>query len=110
MFDLDRREATVLRQHRFSSAEKKHATVVEGELKPAENLRLRLGVEIHQGISTDEHVDVRDRGVLNQVVTPEDHLTSQILPKDVPIVNRLEVARKKFRWNTSDLTFGIGRL
>ena len=49
-----------------------------------EDAGLRLGVEVHQRVAAHEQVDPRDRGVLHEVVAPEDHRPAQVLAEDVP--------------------------
>ena len=54
---------------------------LQREVQAAEDLRLGLGVEVHQGVAADQQVDPGDRRVLHQVVAAEDHRAAQVLPE-----------------------------
>jgi hypothetical protein len=72
-------------------AEEQHAGRGEREVEPREDPRLRLGVEVHQRVAAQQQVDPRDRGVLHQVVPPEDHRAAQVLAEMVTTAAVLEV-------------------
>src|ERR1044071_5303162 len=68
-------------------------------MKPRKNSRLRYCIEIHQGISTDEQVDTRDRRVLYEIIATENYESAQILPEHVSAVLTLEVFFEQLRGN-----------
>ena len=104
---VHRLEHLTLSHHRFGPAEEEESAVVEREVKSGEDLRLRLRVEVHQGVTADEQIDPRDRGVTDQVMTAEDDLPPQILPEDVRAIHLLEVALQQPGRYSLDLTRGV---
>ena len=71
--ELDGAEVRRVAQQHLGLAEEQHAVGPQREVQAVEDLRLGLGVEVHQRVAAGEQVDVGDRGVLDQVVAPEDH-------------------------------------
>ena len=72
-FQLHRLEVRRVPEQHLGLAEEEHPLRPQREVHPAEDLCLRVGVEVHQGVAAGEDVDVRDGGVLHQVVPAEDH-------------------------------------
>ena len=66
-----------------------------GEVESAQDLRLRLGGEVHERVAADEQVDPRDRCVLDEVVAAEDHAAAQVLAEHVALVGPLEEALER---------------
>src|SRR5207302_2462811 len=64
----------------------------EREAEVGEDAVLRLGAEVDQRVARDQQVDARDRGVLDEVVAPEDDDAAQLLAEREAAVYGLEVA------------------
>jgi hypothetical protein len=87
---IDRDEQVGVGDEHLRLAQQQQPLVIECEMKAAEDLRLRLGGEVHQRVAAHEQVDPRDRRILDEVVAPEDHPAPQVLAKDVALVGALE--------------------
>ena len=80
--------------------------VVEREVEPAQDPRLRLGVEVHERVAADEQVDARDRRVLHEVVAAEDHRRRRSRRNVVALVGALEEALERPRGTSSTARAG----
>jgi hypothetical protein len=89
--EVDGREEPVVREQHLGLAQEQQAGRVERVVQPAEDARLRLGGEVHEGVAAQQQVDVRDRCVLDQVVAAEDHRPAEVLAEGEPAVLRREV-------------------
>ena len=100
--DVRRAEQVGVRDEHLRLAEHEHAVVVEREVEPAQDPRLRLRVEVHERVAADEQVDPGDRGVLHEVVAAEDHRTPQIAAERVALVGALEEALERLAGHVLD--------
>jgi hypothetical protein len=89
----DRREELRLRQQHLRLAEQQQAVLVQGEGEPLEHARLRVGGEVHEHVAARQQHDPGDRGVLQQVVPPEDERRPQVGPEAQQRAVGLEVGR-----------------
>ena len=80
------------------------------EVEAGEDAGLGLGVEVHQGVAAHEQVDPRDRGVLHEVVAPEDHRPAQVLAEDVPAARVVEVPLEQLGRDAAHLALGVAGL
>ncbi len=74
---VDGHERLRVRHQRLGTTEKEDSALVQREVEAAEDPALRFGVEIHQRIPPDQHVDAGNRRVVDEVVVPEDHLPAE---------------------------------
>ena len=81
----------------------RYAVVVEREVEASQDLRLRLGGEVHQRVAAHQQIDARDRRVLDEVVAAEDHAPTQVLAKHVALIGALEEALERVRRHVLDL-------
>ena len=58
------------------------ATVLQGEVEAVHDPGLRFGVEVHQRVAAGQHIDVGDRGGVDEVVATEDHRPAEVLAED----------------------------
>src|SRR2546423_1860893 len=65
-------------------------------MESVENAGLRLRIEIHERISADQQIDFGDRGIVNQIVAPEDHAASERLLEIESAVLALKVPLAHF--------------
>src|SRR5262245_51790018 len=87
---LGRKESSVL--HRHLSFPKKQVTViVQREVESSQDALLCLGVEIHERVPTDEQIDARKRGVVDNIVVAKQERTEQVAPKYNRPLLRLEI-------------------
>ena len=106
--ELDRREQILVRDQHLGLAEQQHAVVVEREVEPPQDLRLRLGGEIHQRVAADEQVDAGDRRILDEVVAAEDHASPEVLAEHVPLIGPLEELLERVAWHVLYLPRQVG--
>jgi hypothetical protein len=90
--------------HHLGLAEDQDAAVAQGEVEVAEDVRLRLRVEVHQRVAADEQVELRDRRVLDEVVAAEDQRAPQVGPERAALAVALEVALAQLRRHVLELT------
>ena len=62
--------------------------VAQREVEVAQDVRLRLRIEVHQRVAADEQVQPRDRRVLDEVVAAEDQRSPQVGAERVALVRR----------------------
>ena len=109
-FHVDRREQGGVAQQHLGLAEEEDAVVGQGEVEPAQDPGLGLGVEVHQRVAADEQVDPGDGGVLHEVVAAEDERAPQVLAEDVPVVDLLEVGVEEVGWHPDHLALAVRAL
>ena len=107
---VDGREQRTVAQQHLRLPQQQHPGGAEGEVEAAEDARLGLGGEVHQGVAADEQVDPRDRGVLHEVVAPEDDRPPQVLAEDVAAADEVEVAVEQLGRDPADLALGVAGL
>lgn len=71
-------------------------------MQTSQHVSLRLGVEIHQGVTTHQEIDAGDRRILDQIVTAEDHRTPQVLVESVATVDLFKIAGQEIRGHCSN--------
>ena len=106
--DVRRAEQVGVRDEHLRLAQHEHAVVVEREVEPAQDPRLRLGVEVHERVAADEQVDPGDRGVLHEVVAAEDHRTPEVAAERVALVGALEEALERLARHVLDRPCRVG--
>jgi hypothetical protein len=72
-------------------AEEKEAAGAEREVEVREDRVLRLHAEVHERVARDEQVDLRDRGVAQEVVAAEDDRAADVAAHRQPAVAVFEV-------------------
>jgi hypothetical protein len=110
LLQLHRRERAHEVEQHLRLAEREEAALTQREVEPADNLTLRLVVEVHQRVAAEQQVDPRNRRVIEQVVAAEDHAAAQVL-LEYPSAGRLvEVLVAQLGRQCFDLAVGVGRL
>ena len=102
--EVDRDEQVPVGHHHLGLAEHQDAAVAQREVEVAEDVRLRLRVEVHQRVAAHEHVEPRDRRVVDEVVAAEDQRAPQVGPERVPLAVALEVSLAQLRGHVLELT------
>src|SRR5262249_58948481 len=87
----DRHEAARAAEHGFRLAEEEMAAFADRVVKARENAVLEVAVEVDEHVAADEEVEMRERGVLGEVVTPEDAPLPEVAPEAVQLPLRDEV-------------------
>src|SRR4029077_10889954 len=77
-FQVDGKEEVPLREQHLNLAQEEVAGLIQSEVEPSQNPRLRLKVEVHQRVATHEEIEPRDRRILEKVVTAEYHRPSEV--------------------------------
>jgi hypothetical protein len=60
-------------QKHFCFAQEEEAIVSESKIHPGKNTSLRFGVHVHQSISADKQIKLRDGRILDKIVPAEDN-------------------------------------
>ena len=97
-----------MREQHLGFAQAEIPAVADAEVEPGEDLRLHLGIEIHERVAAGQQVNARDRCVPQEVVTPEDQGAAQILVEDIPIAFQVKVLFQQWGRNAVDLAGGVG--
>src|SRR3954447_382440 len=106
---IDGREQVAMGEEHLGLPEHEDALGLKREVQAAEDLRLRLGVEVHQRVAADQEIDAGDRRVDGEVVATEDDVPPQVLAEVVVLIVTLEVALEQIVGNGLDLLAHIAR-
>ena len=105
-----RREAArATTQHHLGPPEEEEAVLAQRVLQARDHERLRLRIEIHQGVAAGGQVDAGDRGIPGQVEAPEDDGPTQRRrdhPAPPPYVG-LEVGLAQVFWDVVQRLLGV---
>ena len=107
---VDGREQRAVAEQHLRLPQEQNPRRGEREVEAGEDAGLGLGVEVHQGVAAHEQVDPRDRGVLHEVVAPEDHRPAQVLAEDVPAARVVEVPLEQLGRDAAHLALGVAGL
>ena len=78
-------------QQHLGVAEEQGAMRRECEMQAAQHVSLSVRVQIHQRVATDQQVYPRNRSVLHEIVSAEDHRATEVLAEDVTASCVLEI-------------------
>src|SRR5690606_12447789 len=84
-------EPVAVGEQHLGLTEEQVASLVESEVEPVHDLRLRLHVEVHQRVAAYQQIEPGYRGVPRDVVPAEDHPSAQVGAEQEPVVAGDEV-------------------
>ena len=99
--EIERSEDVPVGQEHLGAPGEEKAAVIQGKVKPGQDPRLRLVVEVHQRVAAQQQIDPGDRWVLNQVVPAKDHRAPRLFVEAVAIALLIEVL---FHERTGDIS------
>ncbi len=105
---VERREQVDGREQHLGLAQEQEPTLVQGEVEAREDLRLGLGVEVHEGVAAREEIEARDRRVAGDVMAAEDHPAAEVAAEDEAGAAGLEVAIAECGVDALEPLGGIG--
>jgi hypothetical protein len=112
-FQVHRPEELATRQQHLRAAEeevtRRVGAAFERKMKARQYARLGLRIEVHQRISAQQEIQARDRCVVDQIMTAEDHCAPQVGAEHVTTVRVLEVAFAQGRGNVFHVLLRIAR-
>src|SRR5690606_30396473 len=76
----------------LAAPEEQHAAIAQSEMKALEYLRLKVGTEVDEHVSTGNQIDSQERRIVDQVVAREHDHVAQPLACFPGAVEGLEVA------------------
>ncbi len=107
---IERHKQTGVRKQHFGLAQHQKALGLERKMKAIQDVVLRLGIKVHQGVAADEQVNARDGRVLHQIMPPEDDRAPQVFAEGIGLVMVIKVFFEKPFRDIRHFSGGIGRL